>query len=98
MPISFKKDQYLSVLRCNAVQILVNALRQGQARQRKIREPVRGDARIQDSVAGGYQACVRVANVHCAETWPAAIDLEKPLDQLSVTGRRAVRCHRRCSG
>ena len=48
-----EKDQYLSVLRCNAVQVLVNALRQGQARQRKIMDPVRGDAKIQDSVAGG---------------------------------------------
>ena len=48
-----EKDQYLSVLRCKAVQILVSALRQGQARQRKIKEPVRGDAKIQGSVAGG---------------------------------------------
>ena len=48
-----EKDQYLSVLPCSAVQILVNALRQGQSRQRKIKEPVRGDAKIHESVAGG---------------------------------------------
>ena len=48
-----EKDQYLSVLRCRAVQILVNALRHGQARKRKMKEPVRGDAKTQDRVAGG---------------------------------------------